>query len=72
MLIYKNNHSTFAFKDINEVLTSLCSLQISDRRDGLIKLKEMMFNNRKFCKQEIKRLCGQFTRLLEEPHVQVI
>ncbi len=58
-------------KDMNEAITCLSSSQWSDRRDGLVNLRAMMNNNRIFSRQEIKRLCEIFTRLLMDQHAKV-
>jgi hypothetical protein len=56
---------------MNEAITCLSSSQWSDRRDGLVNLRGMMINNRIFSRQEIKRLCEIFTKLLTDPHAKV-
>ena len=56
---------------MNEAITCLSSSQWSDRRDGLVNLKQMMMSYRIFSRQEIKRLCEIFSRLLTDPHVKV-
>jgi CLIP-associating protein 1/2 len=56
---------------MNEAITCLSSSQWSDRRDGLVNLKNMMQSGRIFSRQEIKRLCEIFTRLFQDPHTKV-
>ena len=56
---------------MNEAITCLSSSQWSDRRDGLVNLKNMMQCSRIFSRQELKRLCEIFTRLFSDQHVKV-
>lgn len=56
---------------MNEAITCLASSQWSDRRDGLLNIKNMMQSGRIFSRQETKRLCEIFTRLFQDPHVKV-
>lgn len=58
-------------EDMNEAITCLSSSQWSERRDGLINLKNMMLSGRIFTRQEIKRLCEIFSRLFQDQHVKV-
>lgn len=58
-------------EDMNEAITCLSSSQWSDRRDGLVNLKNMMQCNRIFSRQELKRLSEIFTRLFADQHVKV-
>ena len=59
-------------KDMNDAITCLSSSQWSDRRDGLVNLKNMMQAGRIFSRQELKRLCEIFSRLFTDQHVKVI
>lgn len=56
---------------MNEAITCLSSSQWSDRRDGLVNLKNMMQIGRVFSRQELKRLCEIFSRLFQDQHVKV-
>lgn len=56
---------------MNEAITCLSSSQWSDRRDGLVNLKNMMASGRIFSRQEIKRLCEIFSKLFHDQHVKV-
>ncbi len=56
---------------MNEAITCLSSSQWSDRRDGLVNLKNMMHAGRIFSRQELKRLCEIFSRLFTDQHVKV-
>jgi CLIP-associating protein 1/2 len=58
-------------EDMNEAITCLSSSQWSDRRDGLVNLKNMMTAGRIFSRQEIKRLCEIFSKLFHDQHVKV-
>ena len=57
---------------MNEAITCLSSSQWSDRRDGLVNLKNMMQSGRIFSRQELKRLCEIFSRLFQDQHVKVM
>ena len=58
-------------KDMNEAITCLSSSQWSERRDGLVNLKNMMQSGRVFSRQELKRLCEIFSRLFQDQHNKV-
>jgi uncharacterized protein (DUF2336 family) len=58
-------------KDMNEAITCLSSSQWSERRDGLVNLKNMMQTGRVFSRQELKRLCEIFSRLFQDQHNKV-
>jgi hypothetical protein len=57
---------------MNEAITCLSSSQWSDRRDGLVNLKNMMHAGRIFSRQELKRLCEIFSRLFQDQHIKVL
>jgi len=56
---------------MNDAITCLSSSQWSDRRDGIVNLKNMMKMGRIFSRQELKRLCEIFTKILQDQHVKV-
>lgn len=56
---------------MNEAITCLSSSQWSDRRDGLVNLRNMMQSGRIFSRQEIKRLSEIFSRLFLDQHQKV-
>ncbi|XP_069776822.1 CLIP-associating protein 2-like isoform X18 [Narcine bancroftii] len=58
-------------EDVAEVLNRCASTNFSERKEGLLGLQNLLKNQRRLSRVELKRLCEIFTRMFADPHSKV-
>ncbi|XP_075442444.1 CLIP-associating protein 2 isoform X31 [Ascaphus truei] len=58
-------------EDVAEVLNRCASSNLSERKEGLLGLQNLLKNQRTLSRVELKRLCEIFTRMFADPHSKV-